>query len=115
MKHLKVPEVIKTNPELLKFVADLLQDVYPYLSYCEKCGLPWNACESKSVPITERISTFATCIDCWNNSNLAELQQYYANVYLKQAKSMNESHKEMDYPLSHVYACVAKEYHKTKT
>ncbi len=49
-QELTLTEQFDIDKELLKFTADVLQDLYPHFSYCEKCGLPWNACTNKTVP-----------------------------------------------------------------
>ena len=110
MKQLKIPQVILENKELLDFTAVLLQEIFPHLSYCECCGLPWNACISKSVKTIGSRSTFATCDRCWDKSTLKELKQYYTNVYYKQVNQTNLLQDKMGYSLDYLLLCVEKEY-----
>ena len=67
-KQLHVPEEIRNNPVYLEFTASILQAIYPNYSHCERCGLTWNACYTKSVPTSQKTATFATCKRCWNLS-----------------------------------------------
>jgi hypothetical protein len=90
-------------PEILRFYN-------PAYSYCEKCGLPWNFCKSKSVRVSEHTSTFATCTVCWENSTLTELQEYYTIVYGKQERSCPE--RTMPHTLEYLLKCVEDEYLK---
>ncbi len=82
-------------------------------SYCEKCGLPWNWCKSKSIYYSENSGTFATCDVCWNNSTLPELKQHYTNVYRMQARSLYGTDYKIDHTLEHLLQCVEAEYLRT--
>ena len=92
----------------------------PNKTYCEKCGLPWNWCKSKTVKYSEHSGTFATCDVCWNNSTLTELKQYYTNVYRMQVRTAVEYHLfyygtdyKIDHTLEHLLQCVEAEYLRT--
>jgi len=68
---IKADEVLH-RPE----VVNALRILYPTFSYCEACGLPWNCCTSKSVPITKQNNVFHTCQTCWDTLTLDELKAY---------------------------------------
>lgn len=97
------------------FIPQLLRLLHPGFSYCEKCRLPWNYCNSKSVDYNESSGTFATCDICWNNSTIEELKKYYTIVYYKQLRSMMQAGYKMDHSLGHLLDCVEKEFDKTNT
>lgn len=41
-------------------------------STCNKCGLPWNECKSKSIHNSDTEAIFAMCTFCWDNSDIEE-------------------------------------------
>jgi hypothetical protein len=99
--------------------ATILRALNPGYSYCEKCKMPWNHVKSKSVRWSETNATFATCQECWDNSTLEELKEYYTDVYCKQRTSLIECNMKrgenykMEHTLEHLLKCVEKEYFKT--
>ena len=99
---------------MLRFVLPpVLRFLNPTYSYCEKCGLPWNWCESKSVNINTYSSTFATCQYCWDNSSIEEVKQCYTKTYQKQQKSLMGTPFKMGHSLNHLLKCVEVEYERT--
>jgi hypothetical protein len=115
MKKNKILQTLKRSfgiPKLLKLFS------YRF-GCCEKCGLPWNHCKSKTVwyeysnKYSERSGTFATCDFCWNNSTLNELQCHYAAVYTRQKCSLYGTEYKMDHTCEHLLNCVEIEYNKT--
>ena len=97
-----------------KLVSSILRLINPGYSYCEKCGLPWNHCQNKTVRIHECQGTFSTCDVCWNNSTLEELKGYYTKVYLEQKMLAIRHGYEMEHSLEHLLNCVEAEYLKTR-
>lgn len=92
-----------------------LRDAFPEYSFCKKCGKPWNTVKSKSVLYNKNIGTFATCVDCWNNSTLEELKGYFAVVYHEQAFESFERGLKMNHTLEHLLSCVENEFYPVKT
>ncbi len=78
----------------------------PCLSYCRKCGTPWNYCENKTVMITEKHGKFAVCQECWEDSTIEELQAYYRTVYYNQE---SQSDGKMEHSLEMLLEAVKKE------
>ncbi len=101
---------IVRNPLL----AAVLRFLNPSYSYCQKCRVPWNYCNSKTVYTSERRGTFATCDICWNNSTLNKLKEYYTIVYKEQEKGHAGSEYKMGHTLEHLLKCVEIEYDRTK-
>jgi hypothetical protein len=58
----------------------------PSYSTCEKCGRPWKFVKEYTIWYNDRFGTFAVCEECWNNSTLAELKEYYTDVYKDQLR-----------------------------
>ena len=98
---------------LVNIISAVLRFLNPHYSYCEKCKLPWNWCESKTVYTSSHRGTFATCQFCWDNSTLQELQLYYRDVYIRQFNSLRGTGSEMDHTLNHLLNCVEIEYNQT--
>ena len=96
-----------------KLVSFLLHILNPAYTCCEKCGLPWKFCESKSVSTSFGSGTFATCDVCWENSTLKSLKSYYAKVYKKQTRCSIRDGYDMDHSSKHLLKCVEKEYNRT--
>lgn len=94
--------------------AKILRELYPNLSYCGGCGIPWNECKGKTVMTSNRSGTFATCIDCWNTLSLEEIKECYKNVYEDQEQQGEGGKYVMDHTLSELLICVEIEYNKTK-
>jgi hypothetical protein len=94
-------------------IPKLLRFIFPRFSHCQKCGLPWNFCISKTVYYSEHSGTIATCDVCWNNSTLNELQCCYAAVYTKQKISLYGTEYKLDHTCEHLLNCVEIEYNKT--
>ena len=94
-------------------LAAVLRFFNPSYSHCEKCGMPWNHCKSKSVYTDERSGTFATCQECWDNSTLEQIKEYYTNVYIKQKASIAGTNYQMEHSLEHLLKCVEQEYART--
>lgn len=89
----------------------LLRRNSPGYSYCSKCGKPWNHCQSKTVWINEKHGTFATCVECWDNSILEELKAYYRGVYFWQEDQVKGI---MDHSLETLLNAVEREYNNGK-
>jgi hypothetical protein len=96
-------------------VSAVIRFFYPKYSSCEKCGLTWNLCKSKSVQTTERDGTFATCDKCWKQSTLSELKRYYTKVYKMQERSLRFTEYKMEHSLEHLLNCVEQEYDRTNS
>ena len=97
---------IKAN----SLVSKMFRAMYPYNSYCERCGLPWSLCNSKAVDYSEHSGTFATCDYCFEHSTLEELKTYYTNVYKMQESSLRGTSYKMDHTLEHLLKCVERDY-----
>lgn len=105
-----VTEKIVDRLKRLAIVSKILRMLHPNYSYCEKCGLPWSNCESKTVEYSESSGTFATCQFCWEHSTLDQLKNCYTKVYRKQALSILEYNEKMDHSLEHLLNCVERDY-----
>lgn len=101
-------KILRTSP-----LPAILRGLYPNFSYCQKCGLPWSCCISKSVKTSDYNGTFATCDICWENSTLNELKEYYEKTYNEQVKSLIDTKHKMNHTLEHLLKCVEKEYNNT--
>jgi hypothetical protein len=99
----------------IPLLAAVIRFFYPQYSSCEKCGLTWNLCKSKSVQTTKRDGTFATCDKCWKQSTLSELKRYYTKVYKMQVKSLRFTKYKMEHSLEHLLNCVEQEYDRTNS
>lgn len=99
----------------IPLLAAVIRFFYPQYSSCEKCGLPWNLCKSKSVNTSKRDGTFATCDKCWEQSTLPELKRYYTKVYMMQQRSLRFTEYEMEHTLEHLLNCVEQEYDRTNS
>lgn len=105
--------IMRSKPILRIIVPPVLRFFNPNYSSCEKCGLPWNWCESKAVKHNNNKGTFATCDYCWDNSTLEELKSCYTKTYLMQKKSLAGSGYDMGHSLEHLLRCVEDEYTRT--
>jgi hypothetical protein len=106
---MKTKEYVKRHfgiPKLLRIVSH-------GFSHCEKCGLPWNFCNSKVVFYSKGSGTIATCDVCWNNSTLLDIQMCYATVYTRQKISLYGTPYKMDHTCEQLLKCVEEEYNKT--
>jgi len=99
----------------IPLLAAVIRFFYPQYSSCEKCGLTWNLCKSKSVKTTERDGTFATCDKCWEQSSLSEIKKYYTKVYKMQENSLRFTEYSMKHTLEHLLNCVELEYARTNS
>ncbi len=104
---MKIKERIKRTI----IISHILREKNPTFSYCEKCGLPWNHCKSKTVMYSQNKGSFATCDVCWNNSTLDELKIYYAQLYRDQENSLIGTRYKMEHTREHLLKCVEKEYY----
>lgn len=95
-------------------IPPVLRFFNPNYSRCQKCGLPWNWCESKIVKHAENWGVFATCQICWDNSTLEQLKKYYTQNYYKYAKLLADSGYEVECSLEHTLQCVEDEYLRTR-
>ena len=102
-----MPTEVVRNENVIK-VAKLL---FPSNSCCSKCGLPWSACESRSVNVNKTRGVFATCDVCWDSSSLNELYGYYEAVYKMQTESASKSGGRLSFTLEHLLKCVCKEFY----
>jgi hypothetical protein len=107
MKKLRFSKLAQYVLHNCIFIPPIIRFFNKDYAHCNKCGLTWNWCKSKSVKTSEFEGTFATCDICWNNSTLEELNKYYTKTYLWQ-KSL--SNTPMDHTLEYLLKCVKKEY-----
>ena len=105
----KIITIMRNNTILCDILPRILRFYNPHLSYCSKCKLPWNWCNSKSVMYSKHSGTFATCDYCWDNSTLEELKKYYTEVY-----KMQEKQASLDHTLEHLLKSVEKEFYYTR-
>ncbi len=70
-------ELNKRIPENVSYYRRL----YPDMSTCYKCGLPWGACISKPISCAPREGIFALCTYCWDNSTEDERLTFYKGLY----------------------------------
>lgn len=108
MKNYSVFDKIKR----IKPISSILSLISPGFSNCEKCGLTWNFCESKTVYYNIHSGTFATCDYCWDHSTLEQLKIYYTRVYRKQERSSLLCGFKMDHSLKELLDSVEEEYYK---
>lgn len=108
MKNYSVFDKIKR----IKPISSILSLISPGFSKCEKCGLTWNFCNSKSVYYSINGSTFATCDYCWDHSTIEQLKIYYTRVYRMQERSSLSYGFKMDHSLKEMLDAVEEEYYK---
>jgi len=111
MSKLRFSREVQYILHKFKIIAPILRFFNRDFTYCEKCGLPFNWCDDKSVDTSEYEGTFATCQECWDNSTLEELKKYYTRVYEKQVVC---SKNNMNHSLEHLLKCVEDEFYKTQ-
>lgn len=107
----------KEELKRLPFVVQAYRKIYPHHSTCRICGLPWGACQSKSVDLDETTGTFATCQYCWDRATLKDLLEAHTATYIDQYFSLSEKDRQNfaeKRPLEYVLECVNKEYDRTR-
>lgn len=103
-------KIIQHNKILRNTMPRILRYFNPRYSFCNKCGLPWNWCNTKTVMTSEHCGTFATCDYCWKHSTLAELKQYYTICYEMQCRTGGD----MEHTLKYLLRCVEIDYRNQK-
>lgn len=105
-----IEKLIRVKP--LPFLFRLISPGY---SSCEKCGLPWNVCDSKTVYYNPTSGTFPTCDYCFEHSTLEQLKGYYTKTYNNQNKSALEYGYQLNHTLNDLLDALEKEYYKDLT
>lgn len=99
----------------IKPIPFLFRLISPGYSSCEKCGLPWNVCNSKTVYYNSSSGTFPTCDYCFEHSTLEQLKGYYTKTYNYQKKSAFRYGYQLDHTLNDLLDALEKEYYKDLT
>lgn len=95
----------KDEIKRLPFVVVAYQKIYSSESHCGICNLPWSACGTECIEITDEYGVFYVCPYCWENSSLQTVLKATTQGYLEQIHSCRtdedrkhfiESHKLVD-------------------
>lgn len=77
----------KDEIKRLPFVVAAYQRIYPSESHCGICNLPWSACGTECVDITDTSGVFYVCPHCWKNNDIQEVLKATTKGYLGQLES----------------------------
>lgn len=84
----------KEELKRLPFVVAAYQRIYPSESHCGICNLPWSACGTECVDITDTSGVFYVCPHCWKNNDIQEVLKATTKGYLGQLESCTtEQHR----------------------
>lgn len=84
----------KDEIKRLPFVVSAYQRIYSSESRCGICHLPWSACGSEYINITDDYGVFYVCPYCWEKSDLQTVLKATTQGYLSQFHSCTtEEHK----------------------
>lgn len=86
-----------TKEEIIRLpgVVNVFQKIYFNQSICNICGLPWKACGSVYINITDSFGVFYICPYCFRTKSLKDVLEASANGYLEQYQSI-PNHKDRD-------------------
>ena len=63
---------------------DVYKRIYSSESRCGICHLPWSACGTECIDITDELGVFYVCPHCWKNSDLQTIFKATAQGHLSQ-------------------------------
>lgn len=69
-----------------------LQRLNLNLGTCNRCGLPWNECSSKTIIYEQGRGIFAMCTFCWDQSDLEERLHHYKTLWYSHRNMWNDNY-----------------------
>jgi hypothetical protein len=92
-----------------KLKAAYLRFTNPGYSCCKRCGTPWSHCKGRVVKPIKYSGQFSVCEDCWKESTLQELINYYSQTYVKNEKELERFGYIEEYTLEQLLDAVKRD------
>lgn len=70
----------------------MFQAMHPSNSHCNKCGLPWAECKSKSINYSPSSGVFAMCEYCWEHSDVEERVHHFKTLWYEHRNRHNHTY-----------------------
>lgn len=80
-----------TKDEIIRlpFVVSAYQRIYSSESRCGICHLPWSACGTEHINITDDYGVFYVCPHCWRTNTKEDILRASVKGYLSQYESVS--------------------------